>query len=810
MHPASKYQNLSVHLPYILGFRLSHRKNYKLLLITARFLLISSIRVFPAGLHALWLILLLFAFSSSAAAQATGSNEPEGLVRSVKFDGNDAISNGVLQTVVRTRTNREIFSIPGATLWLGLNRISSRLGEAPRMINTATIAQDVERLRIFYNNNGYLEASVTSEVRELRGNRWQVIFRIDEGEPSVMRTVSFSGIPEFDDPRVMERFFSRSQLIRENEPVNDSTYVSNRIYSVDLISEERNRILTMLHNNGYASASRDSIVVQVRRDSENPLNLDLAFRVQPGRVFYFGDVRINLSAPQSVAGDFVSDTLSGPPVTFEPWRMIINIEPDARTRARLLEQRVLFTPGERFNNQLYLSTVNQFQTLGMLSLRQFSLSEAGGLPDFRSEHLPIFFDLETLPRHQIRADFFGMQRIGLGLGAGLQYSNNNIFGSAERFELGLNTSYEFIEGNQENPRSIETFVNYSFPRFAFPFAAFNNDTRFLNPRTRFQLSYGQIRQINFTVDDNVRFSMRFQANHDRTTTSLLDLLELEWFDANITPAFREVLEETTTDPLFLQLILEDYRPQINSLTRYTFRNAATHPIRRDRGFFLETSLELGGNLPRLIEETLFERPDSLRGTFPSLSGSGRDLSYSQFIKGSLDYRRYYAIGNNSVFAWRGFVGLAYPYGLSRTIPLNRRFFAGGSNDIRGWNPLTLGPGTNDRNLNPINGGDIKLAGYLEFRNTFSRNFLNTNWIFAAFTDFGNVWTGPRNELDEGKFSFNTFWSEIAVGSGIGLRLDWEFVVFRIDFAYRVTDLGNEPGTSILDRRNIHFGIGHSF
>ena len=779
-------------------------------MITARFLLISSIRVFPAGLHALWLILLLFAFSSSAAAQPTGSNEPEGLVRSVKFDGNDAISNGVLQTVVRTRTNREIFSIPGATLWLGLNRISSRLGEAPRMINTATIAQDVERLRIFYNNNGYLEASVASEVRELRRNRWQVIFRIDEGEPSVMRTVSFSGIPEFDDPRVMERFFSRSQLIRENEPVNDSTFVSNRIYSVDLISEERNRILTMLHNNGYASASRDSIVVQVRRDRENPLNLDLAFRVQPGRIFYFGDVRINLSAPQSVAGDFVSDTLSGPPVTFEPWRMIINIEPDARTRARLLEQRVIFTPGERFNNQLYLSTVNQFQTLGMLSLRQFSLSEAGGLPDFRSEHLPIFFDLETLPRHQIRADFFGMQRIGLGLGAGLQYSNNNIFGSAERFELGLNTSYEFIEGNQENPRSIETFVNYSFPRFAFPFVGFNNDTRFLNPRTRFQLSYGQIRQINFTVDDNVRFSMRFQANHDRTTTSLLDLLELEWFDANITPAFREVLEETTTDPLFLQLILEDYRPQINSLTRYTFRNAATHPIRRDRGFFLETSLELGGNLPRLIEETLFERPDSLRGTFPSLSGSGRDLSYSQFIKGSLDYRRYYAIGNNSVFAWRGFVGLAYPYGLSRTIPLNRRFFAGGSNDIRGWNPLTLGPGTNDRNLNPINGGDIKLAGYLEYRNTFSRNFLNTNWIFAAFTDFGNVWTGPRNELDEGKFSFNTFWSEIAVGSGVGLRLDWEFVVFRIDFAYRVTDLGNEPGTSILDRRNIHFGIGHSF
>ncbi|MFW6348707.1 MAG: BamA/TamA family outer membrane protein, partial [Cyclonatronaceae bacterium] len=379
-----------------------------------------------------------------------------------------------------------------------------------------------------------------------------------------------------------------------------------------------------------------------------------------------------------------------------------------------------------------------------------------------------------------------------------------------RLELNLNTSYEFISGDQNDPRSFELSANYSYPRFAFPFRAFNNDPGFLNPRTRFQLSYAQIRQINFNVDNNLRFNLRFQANHDRTTTSFFDLIELEWFDASITQAFRESIENDTDDPLLTQLILEDYRPQISSVLRYTFRNSATHPIRRDDGFFLESSFEVGGNLPYLLENTLIDRPDSLRSTIPSFSSSGQELAYSQFVKASFDYRSYRPIGPNSVLAWRGFAGMAQTYGLSRSIPITRRFFAGGSNDIRGWDPLTLGPGRNDQDRNPINGGDIKLAAYLEYRNTFSRNFLSTDWIFAIFTDAGNVWNGPRNEISEGRFAFDQFYKEIAVGSGIGLRLDWEFVVLRLDLAYRLTDLGIEPGTNILERNTIHFGIGHSF
>jgi outer membrane protein insertion porin family len=218
-------------------------------------------------------------------------------------------------------------------------------------------------------------------------------------------------------------------------------------------------------------------------------------------------------------------------------------------------------------------------------------------------------------------------------------------------------------------------------------------------------------------------------------------------------------------------------------------------------------LELGGNLPYLIER-FGVNPDTLTGSIPSVAGAR--LTYSRYIKGSADYRRYLPLGRNTVFAYRGFLGIAYPYGETRQIPLNRRFFAGGSNDIRGWPPLRLGPGNLDQTEVPINGGDIKISGNLEIRQQLLRSFLSTNWGLALFSDFGNIWYGPRSDFSEGKFRFDGFFNEIAVGGGLGLRLDWEFVVFRIDLAYRIHDLQDGWFQAGFNDYFIHFGLGHSF
>lgn len=748
------------------------------------------------------------------AKETSDSNDDERkLLRTLRFEGNQTLSNGLLRTVTRTRTNREILGIPGATLWQSLHSISSSIGEPPQYLNRETVGRDIERLKAFYESNGFFSAKVDTSIVEFSPGRARVTFHIEEGEPSIIRTLAYSGLPDFDDDRLTDRFFSRSTLARTQK--NDTTFTVNRRYSVESISRERNRIINFLRRHGYASVQRDSIRVFVKPDSENPLNLDLLVHIRPGRIHYFGDVTMNLTTLQEDSGSVISESISGEPWSKDGFEIVINIDEAARTNHKLLRQRILFKPGEQFDNDLYLATVNQLQSLQMLTIRQFSLSEGGGLPDYSQLYLPVFFELQTIPRHQIRTDFFIMQRLGLGAGAGIRYSNNNVFKNAQRLELGLNGSFEYITGAQTRLGdrrvlgNIEGNIAYSLPFFAFPFQSLNANPNFLNPRTQFQFSLAQVNQINFNINANFRLNMGFEANHSRTTKSFLDLIELEWFDATATPEFIENVEQNVTDPILVQRILEDFRPQFSSIFRYTFRYVDTHIIKRDRGHYLETSFELGGTIPWFIESFIIGR-DSLQSSIPSFTLSGQQLSYSQFIKTQVDFRRYHPVGNRTVFAWRGFAGFAYPFGQNPQIPLNRRFFAGGANDIRGWNPLRLGPGDVPQNEVTINGGDVKLAGFLELRHTFTENFLSSNWIVSLFTDFGNIWYGPRSEFSKGKFNINEFYKQIAIGSGIGLRLDWDFLVFRIDLAYRMNEMGTEPGSNWWQRNFIHFGIGHSF
>ena len=271
---------------------------------------------------------------------------------------------------------------------------------------------------------------------------------------------------------------------------------------------------------------------------------------------------------------------------------------------------------------------------------------------------------------------------------------------------------------------------------------------------------------------------------------------------------------TIVDPIELTRILEDFRPQISSVIRYTFRSQNTDLIKRNRGYFSEYSISTGGNIPYVLDNFVIT-PDTLEQSLPSLfKVSENELSYSRYIKGTADYRRYIPISNSAVFAWRLYGGIAQPYGSSTTIPLNRRFFAGGSNDIRGWGPFQLGPGTIKSDEVRINGGEIKLAAFTEARQIFIRDLFGANWHAAWYVDAGNVWYGPKNdaasddELKDGRFHFDEFYKQIAVGTGLGLRLDWEYIVARFDFTFRAHDL--DVGWFNNKKLYFSFGIGHSF
>jgi hypothetical protein len=376
-------------------------------------------------------------------------------------------------------------------------------------------------------------------------------------------------------------------------------------------------------------------------------------------------------------------------------------------------------------------------------------------------------------------------------------------------------------------QSFETRVEYSLPRLIFPFSSLDDNVFFSNGRTRYSLSFTRSNQLLFDINSDIRFNIRYEVQHNERFSSFLDLLELDLLDTDPTPQFRQALsDEFGEDSFEFQRILEDFRPQVSSILRYTFRSQRTDLIKRNYGYFSEYSIALGGNIPYLTDRFIVT-PDTLEGNLPPLiPGSQNSLAYSRFVKGTADYRRYVPISNNGVFAYRGFLGLAFPYGNSNSIPLNQRFYAGGANDIRGWDIYSLGPGAIPLDEVTINGGEIKLLAQTEVRQRIIRDFLSANWIAAWFTDAGNIWYGPRTTfpspetttqqtisererlLELGKFKFDEFYKQIAVGSGFGLRIDWNYAVVRFDLAFRIHDL--QRGWFEDSQPYFTFGIGHSF
>ena len=755
------------------------------------------------------------------------------IVRRVRFTGNHNISNRSLATLVRTRTNREFLGIPRFTPWYYIWQVFG-VGEAPRLLDHEMVSNDVDRIRLYYENLGFFEAEVDTNIIEFRDNRYEVSFLIREGPASRINSVSYTGLPEFDEENLRNIFFRQS--IFSGRRLNDSTFSYRSEYRAQELREEQSRIINFLKDHGYASIQRDSVRALLKRNPDNPVELDVLFTIRPGDIYHFGNVYVTLLGP---AGENTYDDeqiLEDDPFTLPGFSISLQKQDASQTNFELLSEQIRFTPGEKFDQSAYLRSINSYQNLGNLLINRFGLSQDSSLPDYSEEEIPVYFDLQTLPRHSLRAEFFGMRRYGFGTGVGANYNNNNLFGMAENFTLGINSSFEYVPSrtlSEISPRdefgrrtssgaaifqSYEIRAEYSVPRLNFPFARFTGSKWVESARTRYALTYSQSNQLFFDINSDVRFNLRYEFRHSRRFTSLFDLLELDIVDTNPSAQFRQNLINEFGEGSFEFLRIEqEFNPQFSSIIRYIFRNQNTNLIKRDYGYFSEYSIALAGNIPYAIDRYLVN-PGEIKGSLPSPFGiSSNDLSYSRFIKFSADYRRYISVSPNTVFALRGFAGIAHPIGQSENIPLNRRFFAGGSNDIRGWNPFRLGPGGIGPDEVTIPGGEIKLAFFKELRQVFLRDVFGAQWQIAWHTDAGNVWYGPRNTfrdeenvdlLRDGKFFLDSFYEQIAVGTGLGLRLDWEFIVFRFDFTFRAHDL--EEGWFNNKLMYFSFGIGHSF
>jgi outer membrane protein assembly factor BamA len=200
---------------------------------------------------------------------------------------------------------------------------------------------------------------------------------------------------------------------------------------------------------------------------------------------------------------------------------------------------------------------------------------------------------------------------------------------------------------------------------------------------------------------------------------------------------------------------------------FTYDNST----RNRNGLYFQGIISTSGNLIYLFNQ--FGK-DQLPYTFLG-------EVYSQFIKTSLDFR-YYTQTTKNGWVFRMYAGTGVSYGNSSVMPYVEQYFSGGSNSLRGFTARSLGPGSykpEDYNGIIDQTGDIKLELNAEYRFPLSKIMLG-----ALFLEAGNVWLlNPDENRPGAQFKFNTFASQLAVGTGLGLRFDFDFFILRTDFGF---------------------------
>lgn len=755
-------------------------------------------------------------------------------VASVRLEGDlGPFGDEELRELLQTRPNRRFLGIPGITpgLWtyrLGtagilpgpIARAFERSGEPPATLEPADVEADRARLEALYRQEGFREALVTTAVDTTGENSVRVRFRIASGPPSTIARVRYEGVEALGAEA--RRQLARRTVLDLDVPrtVDTLTFAARdqRLSEPDLLAERR-RLLALLRDEGFARITRDSI--QAVAFEAGPRAYDIAFHIRPGPRYDFGGVRFEVTGPAE--SPLRTDT-----VRLGEGTLTAQIEDEPALDTDLLVRSLRFRPGERYRRSDLLGTKRRLERTGV-----FSFSEITPLPDEsapsdttpRIDHRIV---LRTRQRHNLRLEGFVLQRTGLltpegsnlggdelGFGVGAGYRNANAFGGGEAFGIRASGSVAGEFGAFPTAQA-EVTTSLAYPYLVPPFGFIE---RALDPSdTRTQLSLGFLTarrdELRLLIRGRASAGLRLDVNHTPTLASLLDVIDFRLSDPDTLSGFSNEFLDLIEDPVARAFVLDDYtRPQINNAVRYTLRAVTADLFRRDRGYVREVAAEVGGNVPYLLDRFVFT-PDTLEGTLPGLpifGGSSR-LEYRPYVRFVGDVREYRPVGRLTTVAAKAIVGVAHPTGDAPVVPFDRRFYVGGANSVRGWELRSLGPG----GVRPgeaafVQGGDIKLEIGLELRTILLRDLFAADWSLALFSDAGNVWFGPRNPNDEGRFRVSEFYDEIAVGAGTGLRVAWDFLILRFDLAWQVHS--PVPGTDLFPEGNrplFHFGIGQAF
>ncbi|HCI55923.1 MAG TPA: hypothetical protein DFI01_08360 [Bacteroidales bacterium] len=704
------------------------------------------------------------------------------------------INNGNLKKseiypLIRQKPNKKIF---GVRFHLGLYNFSDidkdkwphswlrNIGEEPVVFDMNSVEKSKEQIKAYLISKGYFDGSITEKI-ETEKKRTKVYFEINLNTPYTIHDIKY----EIEDTTIAKIVFidSAACLIERGKP-----------YDADVLQAERNRVERFVRDHGFYNFSAENISfrvdstipnrqVDIQYIIRNPVRIGpdnkpvivphMQYRLRNIYIYTDYNPRDFLLMGEEYLKRF--DT-----IYYEGY-YFISLEKKPSVNYDLLLQCIYLHPGFTFNQSNTERTNKSLLALKTYRLVNILYNEVEEEPkdgDYR--YLDCIIQLTPSSKQSFTVELEGTNSGGnLGGALNFIYLNRNLFHGAEQFNFKLRGAYETFSQTTTGIKSTREFgaeSSLQFPGLLVPFLKSENFIQKYNPSTSVQAAYNyQNLPVYKRTVANASFGYRWNQDNYRTHIFYPLQMNMVKIPSIEQEYYKNVIEKSS-------YLINSYKDVLIAGGSYSYIFSRQNIRRSKDNWFIRINAESSGNLLRGIMNITGATAvhDSLTSHF-NVFGQ----PFAQFVKGDIDIRYNRVINDVSSIVFRGFAGAGFPYKNSLALPLEKQYFEGGANGIRGWQVRSLGPGSYSppeaKYINQT--GDIKLEANIEYRFKLFGVLEG-----AVFLDAGNIWA-IRNDPDRpgAMFRFNKFYDDIAIGSGFGMRFDLKVVLLRADLGFKIRD-----------------------
>jgi outer membrane protein assembly factor BamA len=747
--------------------------------------------------HFLFAALIILVITSCNPTKYVPKGESLLIENNIKIN-NDSIKRSEITPYIKQKPNKKIFGVR-FHLWLyDLSNIEKEkwphnwlrnIGEEPVIFDPYATTKTKEQIKTYLASKGFFDGQVLETI-ETANRKSKVFYNIDVKPAYTIRNLKYEIADTILTETVM--YDSINCLIERGKR-----------YDTDVLQAERARLERFIRDMGFYSFSGENIYFNVdssignrqvdiyygvkkflRFDSNNYPVLVPNSRYKLRNIYIYPDY-----IPKEVIAGGEEYQSSLDTIEYKGYFFITNLKKptikfDVILEALYLKPETTFNITNTERSQTHLMS---FKTYRLVNIR-YNEPEKDLIISGDVRVLDCNIQLTPVSKQSFTIELEGTNSGGnLGGALNFLYQNKNLLRGAEQFNLKLKGAYETFSQSTSGIKSTNEYgveTSLRLPRFLVPFLKKESFIKKYNPITTIQLAYNKQNLPVYTrTVANATFGYLWKAGDFQThivNPLQLNMVSIPFIDPGY---YTDVIEKSS-------YLINSYKSVMIAGGNYSFifNNQKINKSRHN--WFVRLNAEAAGNMLQGFKKlTNFK-------FFSDTLFFGK--SFAQFVRTDVDIKYNKVINDVSSISCRGFLGVGIPYGNSLAMPFEKQYFEGGANGIRGWQVRSLGPGSFDppdaKYINQT--GDIKIEANIEYR-------FNLFWVLegALFVDAGNIWA-IKNDINRpgAQFRFNSFYKEIAVGSGFGMRFDFNFILLRTDLGFKLRDPKYPGNTSWIFSR----------